>query len=86
MTLLMGLHKVIISKYLITLPCLPLRPAQIGIVVKVSPSKQVWVDVCVWMCVQGYESMRSSGKTSMGGKGRARDTDGLRLQNVGKSY
>ncbi len=40
--------------------------------------------VCV--CVQGYESMRSSGKTSMGGKGRVRDTDGLRLQNVGKSY
>lgn len=38
------------------------------------------------MCVQGYESMRSSGKTSMGGKGRVRDTDGLHLQNVGKSY
>jgi len=46
--------------------------------------KRLWVDVCV--NVQGYQSMRSSGKTSMGGKGRVRDTDGLRLQNVGKSY
>lgn len=36
-------------------------------------------------CLQGYESMKSSGKWSMGGKGRVRDTDGPRLQNVGKN-
>lgn len=86
MILSMVSHKVITSEYLKTLPCLPLRWAQIGIVVRVSLSKRVWADVCVCMCVQGYERMRSSCKTSMGGKGRVRDTDGLCLQNEGKSY